>query len=160
MAQNPEELVRRLAAGLRAAELYAPQHPLVQRSVQALASASAAFLTDAPSVVIGFIGDDVVVNDARLGKGSASLTGFVRGLRDREIEKITFHRGITAEEVKTFLEVLADRRAKAPVDERLAAAGVRRIAIGTPKARAAMDDAARTGDGLLKRIIREHGAQP
>ena len=39
------------------------------------------------------IGDDVVVNDARLGKGSASLTGFVRGLRDREIEKITFHRG-------------------------------------------------------------------
>lgn len=34
------------------------------------------------------------------------------------------------------------------------------VAIGTPKARAAMDEAARTGDGLLKRIIREHGAKP
>jgi putative nucleotidyltransferase with HDIG domain len=128
--QTPEELVRRLAAGLRSAELYAPQHPLVQRATTALASACAAHFGSASTLVVGFIGDDVVVNDTRLGKGSASLTGFVRGLRDREIEKITFHRGITADEVKTFLEVLADRRNKAPVDERLAAAGVRRVAIG------------------------------
>ena len=33
-------------------------------------------------------------------------------------------------------------------------------AIGTPKARAALDEAARTGDGLLKSIIKEHGAKP
>ena len=130
MNQTPEELVRRLAAGLRSAELYAPQHPLVQRATTALASACTAHFGSASTLVVGFIGDDVVVNDTRLGKGSASLTGFVRGLRDREIEKITFHRGITADEVKTFLEVLADRRSKAPVDERLAAAGVRRVAIG------------------------------
>jgi putative nucleotidyltransferase with HDIG domain len=130
MAQNPEELVRRLAAGLRAAELYAPQHPLVQRSVQALASACAAFLTDAPSVVIGFIGDDVVVNDTRLGRGSASLTGFVRGLRDREIEKITFHRGATPTEVQAFLSELAVKRSPKPLADRLAAKDVRRIVIG------------------------------
>ena len=130
MAHNPEELVRRLAAGLRAAELYAPQHPLVQRSVQALASASATFLTDAPSVVIGFIGDDVVVNDARLGKGSASLTGFVRGLRDREIEKITVHRGVTPTEVQAFLTELAVKKSPKPLADRLAAKDVRRIVIG------------------------------
>ena len=130
MSQTPDELVRRLAAGLRSAELYAPQHPLVQRATAALVSASSAHFGNASTLVVGFIGDDVVVNDTRLGKGSASLTGFVRGLRDREIEKITFHRGVTPDEVKTFLEVLADRRAKAPADERLAAAGVRRIAIG------------------------------
>ena len=104
MSRNPDELVRRLAAGLRAAELYAPQHPLVQRSVASLASSCSAHLSDASSVVVGFIGDDVVVNDTRLGKGSASLTGFVRGLRDREIEKITFHRGVTADEMASFVE--------------------------------------------------------
>ncbi len=130
MAQNPDDLVRRLAAGLRAAELYAPQHPLVQRSVQGLASACATFLTDAPSVVIGFIGDDVVVNDTRLGKGSASLTGFVRGLRDREIEKITFHRGVTPTEVQAFLTELAVKRSPKPLTDRLAAKDVRRIVIG------------------------------
>ena len=130
MTTAPDELVRRLAAALRAAELYAPQHPLVQRSVHALASAVTAHLGDNASVVIGFIGDDVVVNDRRLGKGSASLTGFVRGLRDRDIEKITFHRGVTADEVHGFLGELAVRRSPAPLDDRLAAKNVRRVVVG------------------------------
>ena len=130
MSRNAEELVRRLAAGLRAAELYAPQHPLVSRSVTALTAACTAQLADAQSLIVGFIGDDVVVNDTRLGKGSASLTGFVRGLRDREIEKITFHRGVTADEIRSFLGELADRRSRKALPERLASSGVRRIAIG------------------------------
>ena len=130
MSQHAAELVRRLAAGLRSAELYAPNHPLVQRSTTALVTACSTYLRDASAVVVGFIGDDVVVNDTRLGKGSASLTGFVRGLRDREIEKITFHNGVTPDEIKTFLAVLAERRSKEAVDERLAAKGVRRVAIG------------------------------
>ena len=130
MSRNPDELVRRLAAALRAAELYATQHPLVQRSVQALSAASTTFLADAAQVVIGFIGDDVVVNDTRLGKGSASLTGFVRGLRDREIEKITLHRGVTREELHSFLGELAMKRAAQSLHDRLAARGVRRITIG------------------------------
>ena len=33
-------------------------------------------------------------------------------------------------------------------------------AIGTAKSKSALDEAARTGDGLLKRLVREHGAQP
>jgi putative nucleotidyltransferase with HDIG domain len=130
MTRSPEELVRRLAAGLRSAELYAPGHPLVERSVAALADACASHLSDAPAVVVGFVGDDVVVNDTRLGRASASLTGLVRGLRDREIEKITVHRGVTRAELKAFLEVLADRGEGAPPDERLAARGVARVAIG------------------------------
>ena len=130
MSRNIEDFVRRLAAALRAAELYAPQHPLVQRSVAALNNALTPYLTEAPSVVVGLIGDDVVVNETRLGRGSASLTGFVRGLRDREIEKITFHRGITVEEIKTFLSEVADRRARQPVTDRLEARGVRRAVVG------------------------------
>jgi putative nucleotidyltransferase with HDIG domain len=130
MAQNPDDLVRRLAAALRSAELYSPQHPLVQRSVQALSAAVTSHLADGAHVVVGFIGDDVVVNDTRLGKGSASLTGFVRGLRDREIEKITFHRGVTKEEIQSFLLELATKRARSPLSDRLAAKGVRRIVVG------------------------------
>ena len=130
MSRNPEDLVRRLAAGLRAAELYAPQHPLVQRSIAALAVACTEHLADGASLVVGFIGDDVVVNDTRLGKGSASLTGFVRGLRDREIEKITFHRGVTAEEIQSFLSELADRRSRVALPDRLASARREGVVIG------------------------------
>ena len=130
MAQNPDELVRRLAAALRAAELYAAQHPLVQRSTTALAASLTTHFGDLGAVVVGFIGDDVVVGDTRLGKGSASLTGFVRGLRDREIEKITFHRGVTADEIQSFLIELAQKKARTPLPDRLSARGVRRIVIG------------------------------
>jgi putative nucleotidyltransferase with HDIG domain len=130
MAPNPDELVRRLAAALRATELYAPQHPLVQRSTTALAASLTAHFGDVGIVVIGFIGDDVVVGDTRLGKGTASLTGFVRGLRDREIEKISFHRGVTGDEIQHFLIELAEKKARTPLPDRLSARGVRRIVIG------------------------------
>jgi putative nucleotidyltransferase with HDIG domain len=98
--------------------------------VQALATACATHLGDAATLVVGFIGDDVVVNDTRLGKGSASLTGFIRGLRDREIEKITFHRGVTVEEIQTFLTEMAVKRTRTPLADRLMGKGVRRIVIG------------------------------
>ncbi len=130
MSKDHDELVRRLAAGVRAAELYSPQHPLVQRSVQALATACSTHLGEAATLVVGFIGDDVVVNDTRLGKGSASLTGFVRGLRDREVEKITFHRGVTTEEIQTFLIEMAVKRSRTTLSDRMASKGVRRIVIG------------------------------
>jgi len=125
-----EELVRRLAAAMRGSDLYAAQHPLVLGSVARLYAACNAFLAHASSVVVGFVGDDVVVNDTRLMKGSASLTGFVRGLRDREIEKITFHRGMTSTELHAFVTELADRRSKTSLAERLAKHEVRHIVIG------------------------------
>ena len=130
MAQAPDELVRRLAAALRAAELYAAQHPLVLRSATAFAASCSAYLASSETIVIGFIGDDVVVGDTRLGRGSASLTGFVRALRDREIEKITFHRGVTVDEIKSFFTELAAKRDRIPIADRLAARGVRRIVLG------------------------------
>ena len=127
---SPGDLVRRLAAALRAVELYAPQHPLVQRAVDALVAEFGARLRDADTVTLGLVGDDIVVDDARLGKGSAALTGFARGLQDREVEKITAHRGVTAEDVRAFLAELADRRAPQPLPDRLAARGIRRIVVG------------------------------
>jgi putative nucleotidyltransferase with HDIG domain len=125
-----DDLVRRLAAALRGAELYSPRHPLVMRAVSSLYAACNAYLASASTLVIGFVGDDVVVNDSRLARGSASLTGFVRGLRDREIEKITFHRGVTADELHGFVTELADRRPAATLIDRLATRDVKRIVIG------------------------------
>jgi len=130
MSRNSEELVRRLAAGIRGAELYSPAHPLVQRGIAGLSAMCQQLLHEEPSLVIGFIGDDVVVNDTRQTKGNASLTGFVRSMREKEIEKITFARGVTAEDVKALLETLADRSSRIPPGDRLTAKGVRRITIG------------------------------
>jgi putative nucleotidyltransferase with HDIG domain len=132
MADTPqlEELVRRLAAAVRAAALYSPGHPLLRRGIDALAQLAQAAHQASESIVIGFVGDDVVVNGQRLARSGASLAGFAREFRDREIEKITLARGVGRDELMTFVLELADRRAALPLVARLDQKGVRRIAIG------------------------------
>jgi putative nucleotidyltransferase with HDIG domain len=125
-----DELVRRLAAAVRAAGLYAPDHPLITRGIDALAQLCHAALQTSDSLVIGFIGDDVVVNGQRLLRSAASLVGFARDLREREIEKITIARGITRDELYAFVFELAERRSPLPLNVRLEQKGVRRITIG------------------------------
>ena len=125
-----EELVRRLAAALRGIELYSEAHPLVRRGLDALSSAALEILQRAPTAVIGFIGDEVVVDDARLPRGSVSFVGLARALRDRDIEKITLARGLTRDEIGAFVRTLAERQSPVPVIERLAARGVRHVTIG------------------------------
>ena len=125
-----EELVRRLAAALRGADLYSANHPLVQRGIDALSAAALEGLQRAPTIVIGFIGDDVVVDALRLPRSSASLVGFARDLREREIEKLTLSRGLTRDEIRGFVAALGDRKSPVPLPDRVTARGVRHIALG------------------------------
>ncbi len=125
-----EELVRRLAAAVRGASLYTPDHPLVTRGVDALTMLSQRALQHDETIVIGFIGDEVVVNAQRLYKSAAMLIGFARDLRERSIEKVTITRGVTRDEIRWFVFELADRRAPLPLAARLEQRGVRRITIG------------------------------
>ena len=124
-----DDLVRRLAAAGRSATLYAPAHPLVQRGLDALDAHCTALTQQSDSVVVGFIGDDVVANAVRLPK-SAALTGFARDMREREVEKITLRRGVTKDELRTLIFELADRRAGHPLGMRLEEKGVQRIVVG------------------------------
>jgi putative nucleotidyltransferase with HDIG domain len=128
--KKAEELVRRLAAALRGTELYAPNHPLVQRGIDAFTAAAGEGLQTAPAVVIAFIGDEVVVDAVRLPKGAASLVGFARDLREQDIEKITLTRGLSREEVRAFVAALTDRKSPMPATERLVARGIRNIVVG------------------------------
>src|SRR6185503_18889641 len=114
-----------MAAAQRGIELYAPTHPLVQRGIDALSTAITEALQASPTVVVGFIGDEVVVDGGRLPRGSASLVGFARALQEREIEKITFTRGVTRDEIRAFVATLTDRKSRVPPTDRLNASGVR-----------------------------------
>src|SRR5262249_6318107 len=125
-----EQLIRRLAAALRGTELYSSSHPLVQRGIDTFTTAATERLQQAPAVVIGFIGDEVVVDDTRLPRGTASLVGFARDLRDRGIEKVTLSRGLSRAEVGHLIAVFSDRASPVPLQDRLAAKGVRNVTLG------------------------------
>jgi len=141
-----DDLVRRLAAAIRSATLYSSSHPLVQRGVDALTSQCATLTQKGDAIVIGFIGDEVVVNAARLPKSAAALAGFARDMREREIEKITIQRGVTKEEFRTFIFELPDKRAALPLPQRLQQKGVSRIVIGRLSIEKEDDDA---GTGVV-----------
>jgi putative nucleotidyltransferase with HDIG domain len=128
--RHAEELIRRLAAALRGTELYSPDHPIVQRGIDALTAAATGRLQSAPSIVVGFIGDEVVVDGTRLPRGTASLIGFARDLRDRGIEKITFSRGLSRDEVGNLIAAFTDRASSTELPERLTARGVRHVTLG------------------------------
>ncbi len=147
---DADEIVRRLAAAVRGTALYSPDHPLVLRGVEALTSLSHAALERTDSVVIGFIGNEIVVNGARLLKSATALVGFVRDLHEREIEKITFARGITRDEIRAFVQELADRRSPVALQTRLDQRGVSRITIGRITLEPAEDQS--TGIAAARRV--------
>jgi putative nucleotidyltransferase with HDIG domain len=128
--KKAEELIRRLAGALRGTELYSPAHPLVRRGIDAFTAAATEGLQSSPSIVIGFIGDEIVVDGHRLPRGTASLVGFARDLREREIEKVTLSRGLSRDEVRTLIAVFSDRASSVPLADRLVSGGVRHVTLG------------------------------
>jgi putative nucleotidyltransferase with HDIG domain len=102
-----EELVRRLAAAMRAAQLYAPTHPLVAKSVAGLTELLGTLLASSPSLTIGIIGDDLVVADVPIPNAAENLGELMRRLRQSGVERIVFDRGVAAEEVATLVRSVA-----------------------------------------------------
>ncbi|HJR59172.1 MAG TPA: HD-GYP domain-containing protein [Vicinamibacterales bacterium] len=94
-----DEVLRRFASGVRAGQLYARDHPLVGRNVEGLLAALKPLLPAAPSLTVGIVGDQFVVADTPMAKASASMSELIRRLKDHRIERISFERGVTADEV-------------------------------------------------------------
>ncbi|MGC4083098.1 MAG: HDIG domain-containing protein [Vicinamibacterales bacterium] len=110
--QLAEELLRRLAASLRSGQLYSPGHPLIARNLDALARAVEALHDAVPSIVIGIVGDEVIVDDVPVA-GVGGLVAFVRRLRQIGIERITIDRDVPLHEIAALARFVAE----APPDE-------------------------------------------
>jgi putative nucleotidyltransferase with HDIG domain len=101
-----DELLRRFASGTRAAQLYAPDHPLLGRNVDGLLAALKTLHQHLPSVTLGIVDNEFVVADTPLPKASAGMRDLIERLLTNHAERISFERGVTAEEiVKLMLAV-------------------------------------------------------
>ena len=108
-----EELLRRFASGVRTAQLYAPEHPLVARSIEGLLAALGPLHQQQPAIPIGIVGQELVVADTPLPKASAGLKELITKLRAHHIERISFAHGITAAELVGFLQGIGALGARA-----------------------------------------------
>jgi putative nucleotidyltransferase with HDIG domain len=101
-----DDTVRRFSAAVRSAQLYAPNHPLVQRSLDALAESIVQLLADQSSVAIGLIEQEIVVGDIPLSK-TESYAELVRRLQALGIERIAFERGVEPDELSRLVLTIA-----------------------------------------------------
>jgi putative nucleotidyltransferase with HDIG domain len=104
-AQLADELLRRFAAALRSGQLYARGHPIVARNLDSLTAAVQLLHGLAPSIVLGIVGDEIIIDDTPMSKGE-SLGGLVRRLKQIAVERVTIDRGVTADQIATFVDAV------------------------------------------------------
>jgi putative nucleotidyltransferase with HDIG domain len=106
-ARLADELLRRLAAAIRGAQLYAPGHPLVTRSITALADTLALAHGAMPSVAIGIVGDELVVGDIPVPRAAETMGELMRRLQLAGIERIVIDRGVQTDEIVRLVETVS-----------------------------------------------------
>jgi putative nucleotidyltransferase with HDIG domain len=111
-----EDLLRRTASGVRNAQLYAPDHPLVARNMAGLISVLTTLHQQQPSIAVGIVGSDLVVADTAMHKLSATMTELIRKLKENKVERIAFERGVTQEELVALVQNLSRLGGKAAGD--------------------------------------------
>ncbi len=110
-----DELLRRFASGIRAAQLYAPDHPLVGRNVDGLLAVLKTLHAVQHSVAIGIVGGQLVVADTPMAKASLGMAELIRRLTDNRIERVSFERGVGEPEIRPFVLALAALAGKTDV---------------------------------------------
>jgi putative nucleotidyltransferase with HDIG domain len=106
-AKVAEEIVRRLAAALRGAQLYAAGHPLVTRNVAAFADTLTLAHAGTPSLTIGIVGDELVVGDTPVPRAAETMGELMRRLQHAGIERIVIERGVQLPELGQLVQTVA-----------------------------------------------------
>ena len=102
-----DELLRRFASGVRAAQLYASDHPLIGRNVEGLLAVLKQLHTLHASIAVGIVGSHFVVSDTPMSKASVGMSELIKRLQDNKIERISFERGIAVDEAASFIHAVA-----------------------------------------------------
>jgi putative nucleotidyltransferase with HDIG domain len=129
-----EELLRHLAAATKAVQLYAIDHPIVTRAVEQLSENLERSHVETAEVVVGIVGHQVVVDGIPL-VGSHGSAETIERFQPIGVERIAFARGVTREELLTFVRDLGALHAKRgeESDERLAALSLPHILVSRLK---------------------------
>ena len=113
-ARFADELVRKLAAALRGAQLYAPNHPLVTRNIAALHETLTLVHASSPSIALGIVGEDLVVGDVPIPRAAENMGELMRRLQQAGIERIVIDRGVEPDELSKLVLAVSRSESIAP----------------------------------------------
>ena len=105
-----EELVKvvaQLTAAVTNIGLYSASHPQVGQYVEKTHNVLAGLLQASPEVTIMLVGNDLVAGGRPLPSDSAYVANFIRIMRRKSIERVTFMAGLPRAEFQGFIQDLA-----------------------------------------------------
>lgn len=85
-------------------DFYPPEHPLLQRSLEHAHTLFSELLAETPEITLKLIEGHMVYGDQRLFAGAAS-PGLVGGLLRRDVQSMTFVKGLRVEEVAELARI-------------------------------------------------------
>lgn len=94
-------------ASLQTAKIYETRHPSFAKSLERTFASLTAIFEKRPELVIGLVGDEIAVEKEVLFDLSKMMLPAIRYLHERGIERITFSQGVTKEELKDFIALIA-----------------------------------------------------
>lgn len=100
-----DELLRRFASAVKAVHLYSPDHPIVHRALDQLTEMFERLLVEDAELVMGIIEGQLVVGGQPLLGGPGTSETLER-LSAAGVERLAVRRGVTREEVGTFVRRL------------------------------------------------------
>jgi HD-GYP domain-containing protein (c-di-GMP phosphodiesterase class II) len=101
------KVVAQLTAAVTNIGLYSASHPQVGQYVDKTHAVLAGLLQVSPEVTIMLVGNDLVAAGRPLPADSAYVTNFIRILRRKSIERVTFMAGLSRAELQGFIQDLA-----------------------------------------------------
>jgi putative nucleotidyltransferase with HDIG domain len=101
------EVVQRLSGALRAASLYSSAHPSVAEHIKALLEAVQRLHHVESAVLIGFIGGEVIADDAPLLAITTYRAELIRYMQALGINRVLLERGVTLEEITTLVQAVS-----------------------------------------------------
>ena len=101
------KVVAQLTAAVTNVGLYSASHPQVGQYVDKTHAVLAGLLQASPEATVMLVGNDLVAGGRPLSSDSAYVANFIRILRKKSVERVTFLTGLPREELQGFIRDLA-----------------------------------------------------
>ena len=131
MPQSIEDSLRRLVSSLQLARIYPLEHPKFREALDAAYASLQELLRQKEELVVGIVGEELAVENEIFFDLSRTLKPMIQHLKERKIERISFRRQLSREELSGFIEFLAVNKEQAGQDAQdfLAKKDIRNISV-------------------------------
>lgn len=101
------QMLSQITAAVTNTSLYSPAHPQVRQYMEKAYGVLTDMLRVRPEITILLIGDDLVAENKPLPPSGVYVMNFIRIIRKKAVERITFVAGLPKEDLEGFIQDLA-----------------------------------------------------